>query len=159
VDNRNGNLQKQTLKQANSFFQHSQLRISKSNKMSNKKQINDGGALPNEEWETAETGQFETVNLVKEGDTWTGKILGLTKPDYIPEGFDDNCFETENEKGERGIIPNYWALKNYIDAVGYGEGVIFRIIRGSKVEKEKGRSFVNFTIQHRILNAKKIVKV
>ncbi len=114
------------------------------------------------EFEQGDIGDFETVSLSKEGDSWKGIIVGdcaLNRPDWLPEAFEDNCYETRNPDNKKGIISKFWKLEKYIEIYGYGAGIIFLITRGKKTEKGKNRSYVDFIIRHKITNAKLVKKV
>lgn len=108
----------------------------------------------NSDWENGDVGEFEVVKLTDEGDEWQGHIISDCKgdklPDFVPDGFDDNCYETLNPEGKKGIIPRYYRLVQYVEKYGMGKKIMYRIVRGKKSGPNQS-DFVNFTIQFRKL--------
>lgn len=114
------------------------------------------------EFEAGDIGDFEVVDLRHEGDTWKGLIVEdcrKERPDWLPEKFEDNCWETRNTENKKGIISAFWKLDAYIEKYGYGAGIVYLIERGKKQEKGKNRSYVDFKIRHKITNPKLVKKV
>lgn len=105
-----------------------------------------------ENWETGDVGEFELVNLKNEGDSWIGYIVkdcesdGL--PDWLPQPdkWDDKLYETINSEGQKGLIPKYHRIKQYVEKYGMGKGIKYKITRGKKSGEEQG-AFVNFDVK------------
>lgn len=101
------------------------------------------------EFTDGDVGEFEVVNIRNAGDTWAGQIVkdcekdGL--PEWLPEGFDEKCYETINLSGKRGIISKYYRLAQYVEKYGM-ENTFYKITRGEK-KGDRQDSFVEFHIQ------------
>lgn len=123
---------------------------------------NEAAGIDEKDFEAGDIGDFEAVSLREKGDKWTGIIVGdcqKERPDWLPEAFEDNCYETRNTENKKGIISKFWKLEAYIKIYGYGAGIVYQITRGDKTEKGKNRSYVDFIIKHKITNSKLVKHV